>query len=365
MNASKLIEYLDSLTDLYGIPMGDLCVRRNHEEIFRYRFGCADSDGLIPLTENHYFRLFSCTKIVTMIAVLQQMELDRMHFEDHLSDFLPEYEKVQPITIANLMSMTAGFSYDVEDPNVRAYVLANGGEASTREAIRVLSNTPLLYEPGTRWLYSLAHDVLAAVVEVTSGEKFGAYLRKHIFEPLEITDLIMYQPEMGDLNGRLCVTYGHYEDGIALSPDEESNSFIFGRGYESGGAGLCGTVSAYSAIVDALACGGIGKSGKQILKSETIDLLKIPVTVTKQLHDDFAEFGKVGYEYGYGVRVRCEEGYSSPVGEFGWDGAAGAYALVDTSNELSITYAEHLRYFEVNYAVIHPQIRDLVYKYLL
>ncbi len=370
MKFTKLEDYLKKLDTEYGIPMGDLRIMRAHREIYRYRFGYADVAKTVALREDHLFRLYSCTKVITMIAVMQQIEQGKLDFDDILSQYIPEYADVrgpegepvkQPIRIQDLMTMTAGLSYDVNDAHILAAVKASGRTATTRELIGALAQSNLLYEPATHWHYSLAHDVLAAVVEVTSGERFYDYIRKHIFAPLGVQDLYMHFEYDGEMKKRLCDIYEAKEETFVLADDSHANSYVFTPNYDSGGAGLGGTVSAYSVIMDALACGGVGEDGNRILKEETVALFRQPYTTEEPLSSDFGEFNKQGYEYGYGVRVMVKEGLGSPLGEFGWDGAAGAYALVDTKHQISITYAQHILNYGRVYDEIHPKIRELAY----
>ena len=132
--------------------------------------------------------------------------------------------------------------------------------------------------------------------------------------------------------------------------------------YESGGAGLVGTVDAYSTFIDALCNGGVGANGCRILSEESVRMFMVPYT-TGQMSADFAVTGKTGYEYGLGVRVLVDGTVSkSPVGEFGWDGAAGAYVLVDPVNKISIFYAQHVVGYPKAFSEIHPVIRDLAYE---
>ncbi len=388
MDFTKLTEYLDSLQSTYAMPMGDLKIMRRHETIYRHRFGYADFAKSIPLSDTHMYRLYSATKVITMIAVLQLMEEGKIKLEDELKQYLPEYGDVlvaddfalasygnivgnatahpakNPIRLIDLMTMSAGFSYDTFDPNIRKCVEKSGGRAGTREIIAALSKTPLLYEPGTRWCYSLSHDVLAAVVEEVSGMRYSEYLRSHIFEPLGAYDFT-FRAEDPNVRGRICDIYESVDDAYPFveAKAEDRDTYCFSSSYESGGAGLIGSVDSYSLVADALSCGGMGKSGKRILKPETVELFKAPYTTKGKLKDDFAELNRPGYAYGLGVRVLTDGSVSkSPVGEFGWDGAAGAYVLVDTEHELSVFYAEHVLSFSDNYDVIHPRIRDLIYE---
>ena len=132
--------------------------------------------------------------------------------------------------------------------------------------------------------------------------------------------------------------------------------------YESGGACLAGTTEGYAAVVEALANDGVGRTGNRILRKETVRMFTHSVT-TGQALQDFRQARFTEYGYGLGVRVKTQEvpGWS-PVGEFGWDGAAGGYAVVDPFNHIGIFYVEHVRNFFEGYSVIHPRVRDLVYK---
>ncbi len=115
-------------------------------------------------------------------------------------------------------------------------------------------------------------------------------------------------------------------------------------------------------MIEALANGGVGRSGGRILNEESVMLFTHSVLTGPALQD-FRVGRFLEYSYGLGVRVKTEQilGYS-PVGEFGWDGAAGAYAVVDPFNHVSIFYVEHVLGFFEGYSVIHPRVRDLVYK---
>ena len=122
----------------------------------------------------------------------------------------------------------------------------------------------------------------------------------------------------------------------------------------------------YSALLDALACGGVGANGVQILSEESIEAIRTPQLNAIQL-DDFTMKGmfRPGYNYGLGVRVLVDATKAkSPAGEFGWDGAAGAYALVDPKNGISLFYAQAILGLRGVYSDIHPRIRDLVYECL-
>lgn len=388
MNFKKLTSYLDSLQELYGVPATDCQITRNHEIVYRHRTGYSDYADSVPVGEHNLYRLYSATKLITMTAVMQLREQKKLDLYDEVRKYLPEFtnlcvadnfqmgifpivwpKKDSPchlahnsIRIIDLMSMTAGLSYDMSAEALLEIKKTSSNQASTREVVAAIAKMPLIYEPGTRWSYSLAHDVLAAVVEAVSHKKFSQYLKENIFEPLGITDFYFKLDET--LEKRLCALYAADFDTGEIGPADPAlaGNFTITANYESGGAGLIGTVSAYSDFVDALCNGGLGRTGNRILSEESIRLFSTNYT-TGQLLEDFRGTGKKGYGYGLGVRVLIDRNVSkSPLGEFGWDGAAGAYVLADPINHISIFYVQHILGFPVVYSEIHPQIRELAYE---
>ncbi|MBR6452312.1 MAG: beta-lactamase family protein [Lachnospiraceae bacterium] len=377
MDFSKLTRYLDDLQETVGMPMGDCRIMKDHEEIYRHSFGYADLQRTVPIGAQHLYRLFSATKVITMTAVMQLIEQGKISLTDELDRFLPEFATMQvaegdrvlpakkKIRICDLMTMTAGFSYDTDDPNIRRVVKESGGRAGTREIVSALAKTPLLFEPGTHWSYSLCHDVLAAVVETVSGMRFSDYLQKNIFGPLGAKDLYFRWKDDEKIRSRVAAIYMATDGEPPFVKDDGtmSDCYIFTENYESGGAGLVASVNSYSLIADALSCGGLGKSGERILKEESVAMFTRPYPVSEVCRSDFGGFNRTGYDYGLGVRVMVDNSFAkSPVGEFGWDGAAGAFVLMDTENKLSVFYAEHVLGYPYNYDVIHPTLRDLVYE---
>ncbi|HKM04179.1 MAG TPA: serine hydrolase domain-containing protein [Lachnospiraceae bacterium] len=387
MNFDKLTKYIDSLESKYGIPAVDCKITKDHKVIYRHMAGNSDYEKRKPLTDKNLFRLFSATKLITMTAVLQLVEAGKIRLYDELRQYLPEFDRLlvadefvmefpthwptqddkchlahKTIRIIDLMTMTAGLSYDTGAKELMYIKEKSDNQATTRDVVREMAKMPLIYEPATRWSYSLAHDILAAVVEVISGMKFSDYLKKNIFEPLEIKDFYFHWDS--ELEKRICAIYMGVWGTDDIKPDDGfmSNGFKITNNYESGGAGLAGSVDAYSMFADALCNDGVGANGKRILGSEMIALFTIEYT-QGQMQTDFEFTGKIGYGYGLGVRVlRDGTASKTPIGEFGWDGAAGAYVVIDPFNHISIFYTQHIVGYPKVYSDIHPMIRDLSYE---
>ena len=385
MNFSKLTAYLNTLEEKYGVHGLDMKITRGHETVYRCMLGHSDYERKTPVSERDLYNIYSASKVITMTGVMQLIEQGKLGLNDPLEKYLPEFAHMRyaadfkmgefpfrwpdensqlvpaqnPMRIHDLMSMTAGMSYDVASTPIRKVVEETHGEATTRQVVTAMAQMPLLCEPGTRYSYALGHDVLAAVVEVVTGMTFGAYMKRNVFEPLGITEMY-YQVPAGEEH-RLFAQYGKDWDTGKIKRDE-SMIYRITKNYESGGAGLCTTVDEYTKVLEALANGGVGRTGGRILKQESV--LAIGRNwLTEQELADFSRTGKDGYGYGLGVRVLIDGTKSkSPVGEFGWDGAAGAYALVDPKNHIGMFYTHEILGMIEAYSEIHPTLRDLAYE---
>lgn len=375
MDQSKLIAYLDSL-EQNGIPGCELTIYHNHKPIFRHTAGYADAGKTKSITPNSTYWLYSASKLATCTAVLQLAQQGKIGLDDPVSKYLPEYgdlkvktgtavEKAKNVmTIRHLLTMQSGLNYNLGAPAIQRIIQDTNRKATTRQIIKALAEEPLDFEPGTRYQYSLSHDVLGAVIEVVSGKTLGAYLDEHIFKPLGMTKTgFELTPER---KANMTDQYQYDMETKTSKPVTWGNGFVLSDVFESGGAGLISTLDDYALFIDALSNYGEGATGYRVVSPESIDQMR-----ADQLHEvskkDFAMLGKIGYSYGLGVRTLVDKqisGARSPIGEFGWDGAAGAYALIDVENHLAIFYLQHICGCNYAYDVIHPTIRDLTYDML-
>ena len=263
------------------------------------------------------------------------------------------------------MSMQGGFTYNLGFEGIKRVRGESNNKATTREVVSALARMPLSFEPGENYQYSLCHDILAAVIEVASGKKFSEYLNDVIFAPLGIKDIAFKPTE--DVIKRMKQQYAVDLRYFTAIPQEPKCPYRLTDNYESGGAGMIASLNDYIKFADALACGE-STEGYRVLKPETIELMKtnqLCEAGLKVLNSNTNHF--FGYGYGLGVRTMMEpdKDYSlSPKGEFGWDGAAGSYCLIDTDNHLSIFYAQHVLACGYVYTNVHKAIRNLVYKAL-
>lgn len=380
MNTTKITNYLDSLKDK-GIPSVDMIVMQNHEIIYRHMNGCTDVEQKMPVLKDQRYLMFSMTKIQTMTALMQLVEEGRISLEDEVGKYLPAYRNLKvkhedgtikdaqnPLLIKYLVSMQSGLDYDLRRPGILRVLEEKGKAATTRELVDSFVESPLDFEPGTHFNYSLSHDVAAAIVEAASGMTFGEYLRTKIWEPLGMNDTFFAKPMNYDVE-RLAQQYVVNESNKTV-PMEPSCDYQLSESYESGGAGLISTTEDYAKLGDALACGGIGApdntgTGSRILKPETIDIIKTNLLGPDSLNDLATKMGRTAYGYGVGMQVFMfpeKVGSETHTGIFGWDGAAGSCLQMDTATKTSFVFTMHVRNCGFSYETVHPTLRDLVFE---
>ena len=374
MNFEPLHEAMQSLA-AKGVPALELIVMRDHETLFHEVMGYSDAARTVKAAPSDRYWLYSCTKPVTAAAAMRAMEEGLFELEQPVAELLPAYRdayilkdgaRVKPesvMTVRHLMTMSAGLNYNFNRESIRRANERRGGCATTVEIAEALAEDPLDFEPGARFQYSLCHDVLAAVIEKESGMTFRDYVRTRILDPLGMKDADF---DTTDAPRALSALYSW--DGekkrVVLQPSK--NNFVLSPAYYSGGAGLCATASDYAAFADAMACGGVGGSGARILGDASIERLRAERLSSFSAIQQFSCTCGPDYGYGLGVRTRSrfDHGVVSALGEFGWDGAAGADILIDPVHRLSMVYVQHVLGWPNMLGAVHLQLRDVLYPIL-
>ena len=337
-------EFILNLVKQLGVPYIDVTCYKSHEEIYRKTVG----DGA---TGKELLNMYSCGKVITVTSALRLVEEGKMRLDDKVCKYIPEIEKAfildengskkiigDKMTIRHLFTMSAGFTYDVWTKPIIDLKEKLGEGATLRDFISAFIETPLSFEPGVKFQYSLCHDVLAAVCEVVSGKKFSEYVKEVIFTPLE-----MYNSYFDNSEGKVADMYVARADG-KIERTDEGKILVITKAYESGGAGLVSTVDDFAIFADALACGGLAKNGYRVLTKETIDLLTTIQYEKASVDNGFTCIQGDDYGYGLGVRVRQNATpWGLDKGEFGWDGAACSYVMIDQNNDVSVFIGMHLR----------------------
>jgi len=371
MNFEKLDAYLQKLPS-FGIPACELAVSKDGAIIYRNGVGYSDVAKTKPVSNRDIYWIFSTTKVITCIAAMRLVEEGRLKLDDPVSKYIPEFADItvtqedgsvtpakNAMTILHLFTMTGGLSYNMNTPEIRE---VKSPTVSTMELMRAIAKTPLLFEPGTHYKYSLCHDVLGAVIEVITGMRLSDYFDTLIFRPLGITDMGFRPNE--EQKARFSAMYTH-KMGTATAVERDAvNSFAFSTNFDSGGGGLFATVDEYIKIITTIACGGTTPDGYSILKPETIALMRENYLCDDALND-FVTPRHFGYGWGLCGRVHMRPELSlfkAPAGNFGWDGAAAAFAEIDPQNRVAIYLGTHMWSCNFMYNRIHPTVRNLVYE---
>lgn len=322
--------------------------------------GWADREAKVALREDHIFRVFSNTKLVTSCALLKLYEEGRIGLDDPVERFLPQLAKRRvlrpgattiddtepargPITIRHLMSHSSGLSYGLLDPGTLIYQAYAGRRvqnpgATLAEMIDALEPLPLVFHPGGGWEYSVATDVLARVVEVISDQRFDAFIQSRILAPLGMNDTSFVVPE--DKRARFTAYYAGADvlepmkPGLARTDDAPyAQAYLRPAAKLSGGGGLVSTLPDMIALVRSLLPGGT-----TLLKPATIALM-----MTNQLPENiwirFPRFGEiVGKGYGLAGAVTLAPSPAEPAGaagEFQWGGIAGTHWWISPRQNLA------------------------------
>ena len=319
-----------------GVPGFDFLVYRDGREFFRYMGGCSDPEKGTPICGNERRWVYSLTKPITVTAAMQLWEQGKFHLEDALADHLPAFQNMtvlteagiekaeNPIKIRDLFTMTAGFSYDYHSPSIQA-LCKQVAEPTTRQVVEALAKEPLLFQPGDQYRYSLAHDVLGALIEIWSGESLETYTKHHIFAPLgmESTTLRLPAEEFSTM-----IPLYEYDRQTGVRTQLQSADEL-GTNYASGGAGCVTTIADYMKFAEAL------RTGETLLKRSTIHMMCQNWLTDHQKRTYTIKTA----DYGLGI-------WAPKAGQlrqdFGWGGAAGALLAVDVGRGLSMVYMQHM-----------------------
>lgn len=343
------------------VPGCGCAVAQHGKILYEGYSGYADLERGIPITEDTVYRLFSMTKIIVCTAAMIQFERGKFLLNEPYSQYFPEYRDTQvasvlpngeirvkpaqnPILICHTFNMSNGLPYpnsshytDLQMREVRKTLTNRIGKYTLQDDVRAMGKVPVRFEPGSHWLYGFGHEMVAALVEETSGMSIGEFLKKEIFEPLgmESTGYRYF----GNMRERMAKMYRPNGDGTytlmegSLDANHEPDAV-----YEGGGAGLFSTVKDYLKFTQMLANGG-NYNGTQIIGRKTIDLMRRNMLNDVQLQD-FRNSYLEGYGYGLGVRTMMEPAGAGnlSVGEFGWTGVAGTWTSIDPSEGVSVVY---------------------------
>lgn len=327
-----------------GIPSIDCVVYHKGNCVFRYRSGFSDEARKKPVDGTERYNIYSCSKLITCTAVMQLVEKDVIRLDDAVYEYLPEFRDMKKIvdgrleavknsmTIRHLLTMTAGLTYNTDSENLQRGKQETGGRMPTREAMKYLACDPLVFEPGSSWQYSLCHDVLAAIVEVASGKRFGLYVKENIFDRIGMKRSTSLLPE-NELSQIAAQYRFDAQSGKYNFCGPQIQTYKIGTEYESGGAGCISCADDYIAFLENL------RSGERLLRRDTITQMICP-QISRNAETAYHQTSRP-VEYSYGLGVRCPKPGSRAM-DWGWGGAAGAYLGIIPPLEITFFYVQHV-----------------------
>jgi len=366
---AKLDQTVQGLVEGRSTPGIVVLILQDGRPVYSRSVGVREVASTALIGESDMFRLASMTKAVTSVAAMILIEQGKIGLDDPVSRFLPEFAKLQvrgsdgtegpasrPPTIRELLTHTAGFSYNfINNPRlVDAYREArvtdglDQPDVTTAEAMRRLASVPLGYQPGTGWEYSLATDVLGAVIEKVTGDSLGAFVTEQIAKPLRIQSFVFNAPESirsrfvqvsrpAQVTGALGTGYVPVAGFEAVpfpatkgTANLDPNRAFFPTAYNSGGAGMSGTIGDYARFVQMLLNEG-ELDGARVLRADSVRQM------TQNATGNMPTLRGPGWGFtlGFGILIDPAAAKSRlPAGSYGWGGIYGTQFWVDPTNRV-------------------------------
>ena len=355
---------------------GSVLVMRGGQIVYQECFGLRDIEASKPMEADTLFRIFSMTKGLTSAAALMLCEEGKLSLDDPIERYLPalkdreiwvsddEREKAKrSTTVRDLLRHTGGYASSWEsDPVSRIYRKGwdPDKEVNLLEMVEDLAPAPLLYEPGTRWVYGLSSDLLAAVVARASGQPFEKFLQERLLSPLGMNDTGYVVP--AEKVNRLSVSYRQRDGALEVADPAEGSSYLKDGAFKGGGSGLVSTITDYARFLQMIANGGEFQ-GKRYLRKDTVDLMRTNQLPRSLPCISFGEEKRYGTGFGLGfcVRYAHDERWDkdAALGEYGWGGAASTHYWISPEHELVVVTMEQTMPYNWN---LERELKPVIYE---
>ena len=368
--SSAVDQALDSALEQNRMVGAVVLVARDGTLIYRRAIGYADREAQIPMQENTLFRLSSLSKIFTTMAAASLVHQGKMNLDDPVTQWLPAFSPTLPngdtatITIRQLMSHTAGLEYRFHEAENGPYSQAGVSDGldssgiSLEENLRRIASVPLFYEPGTAWRYSVATDVLGAVIARVNGTSLPQAMLSLVSGPLGLTDsgFVAMDPK------RLAVAYRNADPVPVRIGENEAvrlgdGDIIFSPArildpdaFPSGGAGMAASASDVLNLLEVVRTGG----------APLIDGKFMRMINSNQIGAHRSSPG-TGFGLGWGVLIDPKEAQTpQSVGTLSWGGVYGHWWFVDPKKKLTVVILTNTA-FEGLFGQLVTDVRDAVY----
>lgn len=350
------------------IPGCQLVIGRGGHVAHYSALGLMDIERSRPMADDAIFRIYSMTKPITSIALMQLYERGLFQLNDPVHRVVPAWRDARvyvsgegeametraparPISFRDMLSHTAGLSYGATshpvDKRYRALGVRRGEDETLASFMSKLTQAPLHYSPGERWMYSYATDVCGYLVEALSGMSLDRYFQTHIFGPLGMRDTGFAVHE-GQAE-RFAANYQRAPDKtLQLIDDPRESAYLSRPSFLSGGGGLVGTTADYLRFCEMLRCGGV-LDGERIIGSRTLRMmtrnhLAGGQDLTAMAIGAFSETAYAGTGFGLGFATTLSEVGAGTLGagDFFWGGAASTIFWVDPREDLVVIFMTQL-----------------------
>ena len=382
--------WMQRYVDTGQLPGASVLVARAGEIAWAHTTGYADLGQQRSLRSDHLLRIYSMTKPVTSVAAMMLYEQGRFQLDDEVSRFVPALRDPRvyvegegdalrsepargPITIRQLLTHTAGFTYGLGNahPVSRLYREHRTdfypADGPLEDVISRLAVLPLAHHPGERWNYGVATDVLGHLVEILSGQRLDHFLSEHVLEPLGMQDTaFQIAPSKHE---RLACLYGPSEDGgLNLLEPPGVSPYFEGVTTFAGGAGLISTLGDYFRFTEMLRRKG-ELDGVRLLGRKTVEYMTrnhLPGDLEAMGQATFNETSYAGIGFGLGFAVVLDPARAAVLtteGEYHWGGAASTAFWIDPAEDLSVIFLTQL--LPSGTYPVRRELRSLVYQALI
>jgi CubicO group peptidase (beta-lactamase class C family) len=366
------------------IPGAIILIQQHGHPVYYEKFGVRDVATGLPMTDDTIFRLYSMTKPVTSVAAMMLVDDGKLALSDPVSKYIPAFANVKvgvekpdesgkpglvfepvkrPITIQDLLLHTSGITYGFygDSPVHKLYSNADlfEGDFDNAEFAERIAKLPLAEQPGTLWDYGHSTDILGRVIEVASGQSLFGFEKQRLLDPLGMTDTTFY---VTDKAKRALIDEPMPDDRF-ITPVAGISDLMMKRRWESGGAGMVGTMGDYARFAQMLLNRGT-LDGKRYLKSETVALMTTDhIGPETKVARDYFYFPGANSGFGLGFAVRTAEPPDEPwpIGEYRWDGVAGTFFFIDPKDDMFVVLMEQT---PTQRGRIQPALKKLIYQAL-
>jgi len=387
----RIAQHFDAYVADRRLPGWLATVARGGELVWSAKGGYRDREKNLEVTDDTIWRIYSMTKPITSIAVMMLYEEGRFDLNDDVGQWLDAFKEprvwaggtaaqpltvpaIEPVRVHHLLSQMSGLTYGFHYVHPTDEVYRNKGYnfgfpsgVELAQAVHDWGSSPLVFQPGSGWNYSVSVDVLGRLIEIWSGQSFESFLQDRLLGPLAMTDTDWYCPEeKWDRLAMLYVPHG----GDSFPYEELAKAAAHPPSIHGGGGGLVSSASDYQRFMTMLLRGG-ELDGVRLISNRTLELMTrnhLPGNVDLESFatDSFSETSYAGIGFGLGFSVVLDSVKNQSLvseGTFGWGGAASTAFWVDPAEDLTVGFYTQL--LPSGTYPIRRELQQLVYQALV